>query len=195
MRAGSERGDRTDVWLDPRGRVTTPPKQDADIWLAAVPIGSAGAAGSAAIVVIVRHVVRRACDRHRMAEWEQEWTLIGPEAARIMARRHVKRLPVVDDIGMLEGIVSRSDLLKVFLRRDEDIADEILRTVVDTLPAAAHVAVSVTDGVVTLSGDLLDRALVPLLARAVRAVEGTIDIRVNLNSPARAANNPAEAAP
>lgn len=117
------------------------------------------------------------------------------EAARIMARRHVKRLPVVDDIGMLEGVVSRSDLLKVFLRRDEDIADEIRRTVADTLPTAAHVDVSVTDGVVTLSGDLRDRALVPLLARAVRAVEGTIDIRVNLNSPACAANDPAQAAP
>ena len=41
------------------------------------------------------------------------------EATRIMARRRVKRLPVVDEVGMLEGVVSRSDLLKVFLRPDE----------------------------------------------------------------------------
>ncbi|MFI1398675.1 CBS domain-containing protein [Streptomyces sp. NPDC020681] len=117
------------------------------------------------------------------------------EAARIMARRRAKRLPVVNDTGMLEGVVSRSDLLKVFLRQDEDIADEIRRTVLDTLPAAAQVTVDVTDGVVTLGGDLRDRALVPLLARATRAVEGTIDIRVNLTGPMDAANGPAAASP
>lgn len=49
------------------------------------------------------------------------------EAARIMARKRVKRLPVVNDLGMLEGVVSRSDLLKVFLRPDEEI-DEGIRT-------------------------------------------------------------------
>ncbi|AVZ77836.1 hypothetical protein SLUN_35685 [Streptomyces lunaelactis] len=105
------------------------------------------------------------------------------EAARIMARRHVKRLPVVDDVGMLEGVVSRADLLKVFLRADEEIADEIRRTVIENLPVA-QVEVSVTDGAVTLRGDLRDRALVPLLARAVRAVEGVVDIRLDLDSSA-----------
>lgn len=38
------------------------------------------------------------------------------EAARIMAVRGVKRLPVVDAEGKLRGIVSRGDLLKVFGR-------------------------------------------------------------------------------
>ncbi|MGW7363721.1 CBS domain-containing protein [Streptomyces sp. NPDC054841] len=107
------------------------------------------------------------------------------EAARIMARRHVKRLPVVDAVGMLEGVVSRSDLLKVFLQSDEEIADEIRRTVISELPPAARMDVVVADGVVTLAGDLRDRALVPLLARAIHAVEGVVDIRLNLNSPAR----------
>jgi CBS domain-containing protein len=61
------------------------------------------------------------------------------QAARIMAVRHVKRLPVVDDIGMLQGIVSRADLLKVFLRSDEDIEEEVRRTVVSYLfPAFSH---------------------------------------------------------
>ncbi|MFF8913958.1 CBS domain-containing protein [Streptomyces sp. NPDC015032] len=44
------------------------------------------------------------------------------EAARIMARKRVKRLPVVNGLGMLEGVVSRSDLLKVFLRPDASAA-------------------------------------------------------------------------
>ncbi|WP_069173965.1 CBS domain-containing protein [Streptomyces griseus] len=101
------------------------------------------------------------------------------EAARIMARRQVKRLPVVDSGGLLQGIISRADLLKVFLRSDEDIADETL-AVLGGLPAAADMAVHVDDGVVTLGGSLSDRALVPLIARAVRAVEGVVDIRLDL---------------
>ncbi|WP_078887983.1 CBS domain-containing protein [Streptomyces sp. NRRL S-118] len=105
------------------------------------------------------------------------------ETARIMARRHVKRLPVVDGLGLLEGVVSRSDLLKVFLRSDEDMAAEIRTTVLPDLPAAAQVDVVVEDGVVTLGGELRDRALVPLLARAIRAVEGVVDIRVDLHGP------------
>ncbi|MEU2164046.1 CBS domain-containing protein [Streptomyces sp. NPDC019208] len=102
------------------------------------------------------------------------------EAARIMARRRVKRLPVVDRVGMLEGVVSRSDLLKVFLRTDDELAEDIRRQVLADLPAAVGVDASVTDGVVTLSGELRDRRLVPLLAKAVRAVEGVVDIRVDL---------------
>ncbi|WP_326791231.1 CBS domain-containing protein [Streptomyces sp. NBC_00841] len=100
------------------------------------------------------------------------------EAARIMARRRVKRLPVVNDTGMLEGVVSRSDLLKVFLRPDEEIAEEIRHS---DLPIAAKIEVSVADGVVTVGGVLPEPRLAPLLARAVRAVEGVVGIRLHLS--------------
>ncbi|AJF63190.1 CBS domain-containing protein [Streptomyces vietnamensis] len=103
------------------------------------------------------------------------------EAARIMARRKVKRLPVVNGIGMLEGVVSRSDLLKVFLRNDEEIAAEIRRTVLGGSAALADLDVAVVEGVAILRGALPDRALVPLLARAVRAVEGVVDVRMDLD--------------
>ena len=104
------------------------------------------------------------------------------EAARIMARQHVKRLPVVDSVGLLQGVVSRSDLLKVFLRTDEQIAEEVRHGVLAQLPAGAEgLTVSVADGVVTLGGALPDRALVPVVARAVRAVEGVVDIRLDLS--------------
>ncbi|MFF7274914.1 CBS domain-containing protein [Streptomyces griseorubiginosus] len=102
------------------------------------------------------------------------------EAARIMARRHVKRLPVVDGVGLLQGVVSRSDLLKVFLRDDEEIAREIRGSVLEQLPVTSPLTVSVSEGVVTLGGALPDRTLVPVIARAVRAVEGVVDIRLDL---------------
>lgn len=110
------------------------------------------------------------------------------EAAQIMARKHVKRLPVVNGVGMLEGVVSRSDLLKVFLRTDEEIEEEIRDAVLAELAPPVHLQASVKDGVVTLRGSLRDRALVPLTARAIRAVEGVVDVRMELEGqPAGAA--------
>ncbi|MFE1299270.1 CBS domain-containing protein [Streptomyces sp. NPDC058731] len=102
------------------------------------------------------------------------------EAARIMARRHVKRLPVVDGVGLLQGVVSRGDLLKVFLRSDEEITAEIRSDVLPLLPVGDTLTVSVTDGVVTLFGSLPERGLVPVIARAVRAVEGVVDVVIDL---------------
>ncbi|GGS26310.1 hypothetical protein GCM10010252_76610 [Streptomyces aureoverticillatus] len=104
-------------------------------------------------------------------------------AARIMARRRVKHLPVVDGSGLLQGMVSRSDLLKVFLRPDEAIAAEIRHGVLSSLPPQTRVDVRVREGVVTLCGTLRDTALVPVLARASRAVEGVVDVRLDLNQP------------
>ncbi|MET8638551.1 CBS domain-containing protein [Streptomyces sp. NPDC004096] len=105
------------------------------------------------------------------------------QAARIMARFGVKRLPVVDGEGMLEGVVSRADLLKVFLRPDNDIADEVRRDVVDILfPAPAEpVHVMVTDGVVTLTGKITDATLIPVAVRLARAVEGVVDVDCHLS--------------
>ncbi|MFJ6015874.1 CBS domain-containing protein [Streptomyces sp. NPDC092952] len=102
------------------------------------------------------------------------------EAARIMARKRVKRLPVVNALGMLEGVVSRGDLLKVFLRTDEEIGEEIRSVVLAELSLADPVEFTVLDGVVTVQGPLRDRSLVPVLAQAVRAVEGVVDVRMEL---------------
>jgi CBS domain-containing protein len=104
------------------------------------------------------------------------------QAARIMAVKRVKRLPVIDDEGRLVGVVSRGDLLKVFLRSDEDIEEEVRRTVVAYLfPALSHtIHVSVHDGVVTLRGKVRDPALGWVAERLVRAVEGVVDVHSRL---------------
>ena len=46
-------------------------------------------------------------------------------AARMMNTHGIGRLPVVDSKGKLAGIVSRHDLLSVFLRPDADIAHDV----------------------------------------------------------------------
>ncbi|MFF0663507.1 CBS domain-containing protein [Streptomyces parvulus] len=112
------------------------------------------------------------------------------EAARIMVRRRVKRLPVVSSEGLLEGVVSRGDLLRVFLRTDQEIADEVEHDVLPILfPGASRpVRVSVAGGVVTLTGPFRDTSLVPVAARLVRAVEGVVDVecRVEREGPREA---------
>ena len=95
-----------------------------------------------------------------------------------MHRHGIKRLPVVDPAGPLLGIVSRADLLKVFLRSDADIAREIRQQVLmramwmnpDT------VVVDVGDGVVTLTGQLEHRSLIPITISLVRSLDGVVDM-------------------
>jgi CBS domain-containing protein len=102
------------------------------------------------------------------------------EAGRAMARGRVKRLPVVDDEGFLIGVVSRGDLLKVHLRTDADLVDQIgaeLRAVLG--PAlAASVGVRAEDGRITLTCGRQDAAVLTQLAAAVRSVPGVVDVMV-----------------
>lgn len=59
-----------------------------------------------------------------------------PAVARIMDQERVKRLPVVDDQSRLVGIVSRSDLLRMYLR--EDAANEMTYEYDDTADLNRH---------------------------------------------------------
>ncbi|WP_354638293.1 CBS domain-containing protein [Kitasatospora camelliae] len=106
-----------------------------------------------------------------------------PEAARQMDRHNVKRLPVVDEVGRLVGIVSRRDLLQVFLRHDAAIREEILHDVLgQTLwLAPGDVRVTVDDGVVTLAGRLPRRSLIPVAERLCRAVDGVVAVHQTLD--------------
>ncbi|MFI8320334.1 BON domain-containing protein [Streptomyces sp. NPDC085529] len=90
---------------------------------------------------------------------------------------------MVNDVGMLEGVVSRSDLLKAFLRADAEVEEDIRRSVLGEPAAPVGLDVTVADGVATIRGPLADRSMVPLVARAVRAVEGVVDVRMELGAP------------
>lgn len=107
---------------------------------------------------------------------------IGPaatltEAARLMVEQNVKRLPVVDDSGDLVGIVSRADLLWVFLRPDDEIAEEIREEIFRRrLRAELTYQVNVTDGIVELSGQLERRTSTEIAERIARTVDGVVDV-------------------
>ncbi|MFJ7158294.1 CBS domain-containing protein [Streptomyces sp. NPDC101118] len=105
-----------------------------------------------------------------------EWSAV--EAARVMEERGIKRLPVVDGSGFLIGVISRSDLLRVFLRRDRSIQQEILEDVLtrtlNLSPSA--LTVEVVDGRVTLSGTVERKSLVPITVRLCESVDGVIDV-------------------
>ncbi|MFH8475769.1 CBS domain-containing protein [Streptomyces sp. NPDC018000] len=103
-----------------------------------------------------------------------------PQAARLMADRRIKRLPVVDADGNLKGIVSRADLLKIFLRSDDELAAEIRHEVVNRLFPASSVKVGVTGGVATLTGRVRNPDLIPVAARLAQSVEGVVGVDCRL---------------
>ncbi|MFI2035148.1 CBS domain-containing protein [Streptomyces bottropensis] len=101
-----------------------------------------------------------------------------PEAARVMERHGIERLPVVDEEDRLIGIATRRDLLRVFLRTDEDIrrqvTDEILVAAPGLPPDA--VVVSVRDGLVTLEGCLEHRTDIAHAVRSAWQADGVVGV-------------------
>ncbi|MFE9392478.1 CBS domain-containing protein [Streptomyces sp. NPDC006784] len=115
-----------------------------------------------------------------------DWSLV--EAARTMRSNGVKRLPVVGETGRMLGIISRADLMAVFLRRDDAIADEITDDVLHgTLGlSATQVSVTVSEGVVRVRGRIGAHDSPELLERLCRAVDGVVDVRLDLSGPEQA---------
>ncbi|MXM64685.1 CBS domain-containing protein [Streptomyces sp. HUCO-GS316] len=105
-----------------------------------------------------------------------EWSVV--EAARMMESHHVKRLPVVDEADRLLGIVSRGDLLRIFLRRDDairdEITDDVLRRTMGLGPS--EVTVDVREGQVGLGGSVEFGSLIPVIERLCRSVDGVVSV-------------------
>lgn len=99
-------------------------------------------------------------------------------AARQMSEHGVKRLPVVDDDGVLTGIISRHDLLKVLARPDSDIAREVREDVIGTALWAdlSGVEVAVSEGVATLTGAVERHSQARFLTRMVERTNGVIGV-------------------
>jgi CBS domain-containing protein len=100
------------------------------------------------------------------------------EAACMLAKRRIGRLPVVDAGNRLVGIVTRSDLLSVYLRTDDELRvdveealDRVLREV------SSQLQLEVVDGVLHLSGELERRSDVVVALGAVRRVPGLCEVQ------------------
>lgn len=104
---------------------------------------------------------------------------VGPDtspeqAADLMRRHRVKRLPVVDG-GVLVGIVSRSDLAAVHTRPDSWIRAAVEEQI-RSRPSTGGVRVTVAQGVVALRGRVPRRSVAFALRRVARRVEGVVRV-------------------
>jgi CBS domain-containing protein len=104
------------------------------------------------------------------------------EAARLMIRHRINRLPVVDGTKLV-GIVSRADLVRAFQRDDAAIEREILEDVLlSTLWIAPDaVEVEVDDGVVRLSGHVETKTIAEIVVAYVRRVPGVVAVEAELD--------------
>jgi CBS domain-containing protein len=111
------------------------------------------------------------------------------EIAHLMAERHIKRVPVIED-GRLVGIVSRGDVLRAAYERqvaldngqtDQPRTDqEIVARLIDVLrdepwAEVRHIRPSALDGHVTLNGDVeseAEREAIEVAARGLTGVRG-----------------------
>ncbi|MFJ5833697.1 CBS domain-containing protein [Streptomyces sp. NPDC093089] len=100
------------------------------------------------------------------------------DAARLMVRRGVERLPVIDEEERLVGIVTRRDLLCVFLRPDPEIRRRIREDVLGDVMGLVRdvVDVHVLDGVVTLEGRLRRRSQARMLVGLAERVDGVVAV-------------------
>jgi CBS domain-containing protein len=98
--------------------------------------------------------------------------------ARLMDSHRIKRVPIVDEHGRLVGIVSRRDLLRVYLRNDDAIRQEIEDDVLERVLwiPADQIAVTVTNGVVTLAGTVDRRSTIVLVVRLAEGVAGAVEV-------------------
>lgn len=111
---------------------------------------------------------------------------IGPdsdhvEAARTMSINGVKRLPVLDE-GDLVGLVSRTDILRAFVRPDNDIVDEIQSEVMRKVMWVDPKRVSIVceDGNLRLSGQMETRADAELLIELTKRIDGVASVEDRL---------------
>lgn len=100
------------------------------------------------------------------------------EAARLMQEKNVRRLVVVDPRGRIAGIVSRSDLLQVFLRTDDELRDEIAGELIPAVLLSPDdaVDVEVSWNVATLTGHVDRKSDAEILTRLTKELDGVVGV-------------------
>ena len=112
--------------------------------------------------------------------------VIGPEsdhaeAARLMEKEGIKRIPVVAD-GQLIGLIARADMLKAYVRSDQEIIDEIQGHVMKDILwiDSRRVEIECVDGNVIVSGHLETKSDASLLIELTRRLDGVTSVSDHL---------------
>jgi CBS domain-containing protein len=99
------------------------------------------------------------------------------EAAAFMVDRRMNRLPVVSDDGLV-GMITRADLVRAYVRLDEEIVDaireEVLRDTMWLDPDRFDIAVR--EGRVKISGTVDRRSTARIIKRLVGLVDGVTEV-------------------
>jgi len=111
---------------------------------------------------------------------------LAPEALVVdalhdMAHHRVGRLVVVEG-GRVVGILTRSDVLKVYLRSDEELAREVEQVVAANINCPSEVTVTVGDGVAHLRGWVERTSCSWAACSAARGVAGVVEVDDALTS-------------
>lgn len=97
------------------------------------------------------------------------------EAARVLSRHHIKRAPVLRE-GRVVGIVTKSDLLRPYLRSDGEIRADVEELLFDGMGLTTNdLAVTVGEGVVLLEGSVQTKEQGTVCLHLTRGVDGVVD--------------------
>lgn len=102
-------------------------------------------------------------------------------AAALMVDRKVNRLPVTHE-GTLVGILTRADLVRAFVRTDEQLAESIREDVLLRAMSLNPTVfdVRVTDGVVHIAGHVDRESEAEAIERLARMVPGVVRVESEL---------------
>ena len=103
-------------------------------------------------------------------------------AARAMATHGINRLVVVDH-DQPAGIVSRADIVRAFVRSDEELADTIREDVLHRILwlDPESFAVQVRNGIVTIKGHVERRSTAEMVESSVAMVPGIVDVKADVS--------------
>jgi hypothetical protein len=76
---GTKKGERTSIWLDRKGNITSAPTTNREVWAGALLRGAGSASLAVGAGVLAAAGIRAVCNRYRAAEWETEWSRVEPK--------------------------------------------------------------------------------------------------------------------
>lgn len=100
------------------------------------------------------------------------------DAAELMHGHHLKCLPVVDVEGELLGMIARSDLVRLYLRPDSEIQEELEQRLREESFDPRMVELTVEEGVATFTGSVMRASDASRLRQTAEDVDGMAGVRV-----------------